>query len=167
MEYLDIYDRNGRKTGKTIVRGTPVKPGEYSMSVHLYMYDSNGQFLLQKRSLNKKSLPGIWSVICGAVSSGEDSRRAGVREAAEEVGIYLKEELLQPVSRIRRRHSFIDVYFVQHDFSIEKCVLQEEEVDQVRCATAREVLSVIGTTGRVNSNYYTAVEQAMKKRGLL
>ena len=54
MEYLDLYDENAKKTGKVIVRGTPIRQGEYSMSVHLYIYNQNGDFLLQKRSKYKK-----------------------------------------------------------------------------------------------------------------
>ena len=83
MEYLDIYDENACKTGKTIIRGTPVRQGEYSMAVHLYIYNAKGEFLIQKRSKNKKSLPGIWSVTCGAVVAGENSLQAGIREAQE------------------------------------------------------------------------------------
>ena len=126
MEYLDLYDENAKKTGKVIVRGTPIRQGEYSMSVHLYIYNNNGDFLLQKRSKSKKSLPGIWSVTCGAVSSGENSMQAGIRETKEEVGIELKEEMLQFVARIKRRRSCIDIYFVKADFSLDECVLQRK-----------------------------------------
>ena len=124
MEYLDIYDENACKTGKTIIRGTPVRQGEYSMAVHLYIYNAKGEFLIQKRSKNKKSLPGIWSVTCGAVVAGENSLQAGIREAEEELGLRLAPEQLQMVSRIKRRRSFIDIYFVEEDFSIDRCVLQ-------------------------------------------
>ena len=37
-EMLDIYDENAVLTGKTIVRGTPIRNGEYSLSVHMYIY---------------------------------------------------------------------------------------------------------------------------------
>ena len=166
MEYLDIYDENACKTGKTIIRGTPVRQGEYSMAVHLYIYNAKGEFLIQKRSKNKKSLPGIWSVTCGAVVAGENSLQAGIREAEEELGLRLVPEQLQMVSRIKRRRSFIDIYFVEEDFSIDRCVLQEEEVEDVRLCGGRE-LAIIGSSERVNSSYTAAVERAMKKRGLL
>ena len=145
MEYLDIYDENACKTGKTIIRGTPVRQGEYSMAVHLY----------------------IWSVTCGAVVAGENSLQAGIREAEEELGLRLVPEQLQMVSRIKRRRSFIDIYFVEEDFSIDRCVLQEEEVEDVRLCGGRELLAIIGSSERVNSSYTAAVERAMKKRGLL
>ena len=167
MEYLDIYDEHAHKTGRVIVRGTPVKQGEYSMSVHLYIYNYKGEFLLQKRSRNKRSLPGVWSVTCGAVSSGENSTQAGVREAAEEVGLIIRPEDMEFVGRIKKRRSFIDIYFVKKDFSLSDCVLQEEEVDEVRFAEPREVLAVIGSSERVNSSYSAAVEHAMRRNHLL
>lgn len=167
MEYLDIYDENACKTGKTIIRGTPVRQGEYSMAVHLYIYNAKGEFLIQKRSKNKKSLPGIWSVTCGAVVAGENSLQAGIREAQEELGLRLVPEQLQMVGRIKRRRSFIDIYFVEEDFSIDRCVLQEDEVEDVRHCGGRELLTIIGSSERVNSSYTAAVERAMKKRGLL
>ena len=167
MEYLDIYDENACRTGRVILRGTPVQPGEYSMSVHLYIYNKNGDFLLQKRSKTKKSLPGIWSVTCGAVSSGENSLQAGLREAKEEVGLDLREDQLEMTARIKRRRSFVDIYFVSVDFKIEDCVLQAEEVDEVRLCRAQELLAIISSSERINSDYTAAVRDAMKKRGLL
>lgn len=167
MEYLDVYDENAQKTGKVIVRGTPLAQGEYSMAVHLYIYDENGCFLIQKRSKNKKSLPGIWSVTCGAVSSGEDSLHAGIREAREEIGLPLEERQLVFVSRIKRRRSFIDVYFVRDNFHIEDCVLQKEEVDEVRLTSASALLDMIKASEKANSTYTITVEKAMRDRKLI
>lgn len=167
MEYLDIYDENANKTGKVIVRGTQVAPGEYSMSVHVYIYNKDGRFLIQKRSKNKKSLPGIWSVTCGAVSSGENSLEAGVREVGEEVGLDLDAGEFEFITRIKRRRSFIDVYFVKTDFSLENCVLQKEEVDEVRLCTAKELLAVISSSERVNSGYTAALERTLKNKKMI
>ncbi len=167
MEYLDIYDENAKRTGRIIVRGTPVRLGEYSMSVHLYIYNRAGEFLVQKRSKNKRSLPGIWSVTCGAVTAGENSVEAGVREAAEEVGLFLSPDELEMAGRVKKKRSFIDIYFAKKDFSTEKCVLQKEEVEEIRMCSARELLSIIQASERANSGYTAVIENAMKARGML
>ena len=165
-ELLDLYDENARKTGKIIVRGTPIRNGEYSMSVHMYIYNSAGQFLLQKRSMQKKSLPGIWSVTCGAVSSGENSIEAGIREAREELGLTVSEEQFEFIGRIKRRHSFINVYFLKLDFDLSKLVLQKEEVDAVRLCRSGELLNIIRSTENVGSTYLNALTSAIKERNL-
>ena len=97
----------------------------------------------------------------------ENSMQAGIRETKEEVGIELKEEMLQFVARIKRRRSFIDIYFVKADFSLDECVLQKEEVEEIRLCKGRELLGIIGSSERVNGSYSAAILSAMRKRGLL
>lgn len=167
VELLDIYDSNAQPTGKTIVRGTPINSGEYSLSVHLFIYNSKGMFLLQKRSKKKKSLPGIWSVTCGAVSSGEDSITAGIREAKEEVGISLEPEQFEFIEKIKRRHSFVDIYFIKANFDIAKCVLQKDEVDSIKLSSPKELLNLVISSSNSNSTYLAAITKAMKERGLI
>ena len=166
-EILDIYDENAKPTGKTILRGTPIRNGEYSLSVHMYIYTPKGKFLLQKRSTKKRSLPGIWSVTCGAVKSGEDSITAGIREAKEEVGLDIPSEAFRFIEKIKRRHSFIDLYFVEIDFDINDCKLQKDEVDSVRMCSAPELLALIRCSESSNSSYAAAVGRAMKNLNLI
>ena len=166
-EILDIYDENANPTGKTILRGTPIRNGEYSLSVHMYIYTPKGKFLLQKRSVKKRSLPGIWSITCGAVKAGENSITAGIREAKEEVGLDIPKEAFVFIEKIKRRHSFIDLYFIEHDFDINMCKLQKDEVDSVRLCTPTELLSLIRSSESSNSSYAAAVGRAMKKLNLI
>lgn len=166
-ELLDIYDEHAIPTGKTILRGTPIRNGEYSLSVHMYIYTPKGKFLLQKRSTKKRSLPGIWSVTCGAVKAGEDSITAGIREAKEEVGLDIPADSFQFIEKIKRRHSFIDLYFIEHDFDIDMCQLQKDEVDSVRLCTPTELLSLIRCSESSNSSYAAAVGRAMKRLNLI
>ena len=164
MEYLDIYDENAQKTGRVILRGTPVKYGEYSMSVHLFIYNDRGEFLIQKRSKNKRSLPGIWSVTCGAVQAGETSPEAGVREAREEVGLVLEQSQLEKICRIKRRRSFIEIYFVKAQYELSQLTLQKEEVDEVRSCSGKEMLEIISSSEHANFSYINSVRQAMRDR---
>lgn len=166
MELLDIYNENAEKTGRVIERGTPLRSGEYSLAVHLYIYNADGQFLLQKRSAQKKSLPGIWSVTCGAVMSGETSVQAGVREAAEELGLILLPERLRHIGRVKRRHSFIDIFFIRAEWEMSKLVLQKEEVDAVRLCRAGELLNIISETKNIGGTYLAAVSHAIRENGL-
>ena len=54
MEKRDLYDKNRNLTGKTIYKGESVPEGSYIIVVLIYIQNSKGEFLLQKRSANKK-----------------------------------------------------------------------------------------------------------------
>ena len=50
MELWDIYDRNRNKTGKIIKRGERMLEGEFHLIVHIWIKNSNNEFLIQQRS---------------------------------------------------------------------------------------------------------------------
>ena len=52
-EIWDVYDENGKKTGRTMERGIP-KDGDYMLCVHMYLFNLSGEVLVQKRSKNKE-----------------------------------------------------------------------------------------------------------------
>ena len=77
-EYWDILDADGEKTGKRVKRerfGT-LGVGQYHLVAHVWITNSSGEFLIQKRSRNKQPMPGEWAATSGSVKSGEDSRTA-------------------------------------------------------------------------------------------
>ena len=53
-EYWDVYDKNGKKKNKIIRKGTSLKKGEYHLVVEAWIRKSQDQFLLQRRSKNKR-----------------------------------------------------------------------------------------------------------------
>lgn len=57
-------------------------------AVHVWIFNSRGNFLLQKRSLTKDTCPGTWtSSVCGHVDAGESYQEAVAREIREEIGL--------------------------------------------------------------------------------
>lgn len=56
-------------------------------AVHVLLFNSAGQVLLQKRSMTKDRQPGLWDTSAsGHVESGEDYDAAAGRELREEIG---------------------------------------------------------------------------------
>lgn len=51
MEKRDLYDINRNLTGETIYKGEPIPPNKYIIVVLSLMQNSNGDFLIQKRSV--------------------------------------------------------------------------------------------------------------------
>jgi 8-oxo-dGTP diphosphatase len=85
MEIWDILDINGNKTGKTKIRGHKLNKSEYHLVIHVWIKNSKGQYLVQKRATDLKVMPDIWAVTGGSAVSGEDSLTSAVREVEEEL----------------------------------------------------------------------------------
>lgn len=144
-ELWDIYDEFGIRTGRTLPRSRfkELRDGEYMLAVHIYIRGGDGRWLIQRRSDTKDTLPGIWDITGGAALSGEESREAALREVGEELGISLRPEQLRLQCRLKRRHSLVDLWLAEADFALGDCVLQEEEVADVRWVDSRELLELV------------------------
>ncbi|MFQ6828321.1 MAG: hypothetical protein ACLRSY_00830 [Acutalibacter sp.] len=58
MELVDIYDAQGRPTGKVQDREAPLAAGEYLLAVGVWIVDGEGCILLTQRSPEKRWAPG-------------------------------------------------------------------------------------------------------------
>lgn len=88
MEYFDLLDENGSKTGKIKLREQVHKDGDWHRGVFVFMINSKKEILLQKRSAIKESNPNRWTVSAsGHLVTGDSSYEAAVRETEEELGI--------------------------------------------------------------------------------
>lgn len=144
MELWDVYDENRIPTGKTMIRGEEIPEGGYHLVVHVCIFNSRGQMLIQKRQPFKSGFSGMWDVtVGGSAVSGDDSRNAAQRELEEEVGISLDFSGIQPQLSINWERGFDDVYLLEHDVDEASLSLQYEEVEQVKWATEDEILALI------------------------
>ena len=80
MEYLDILDENGNKTGEKDTRESIHKLGLLHSEVAAFIYTNTGKVILQKRKSNKATYAGVWSVTGGHVLAGENNEDAIIRE---------------------------------------------------------------------------------------
>ena len=119
MEVLDLYDNKKNKMGKTLIResGEPLD-GEFKLSIHLWIINSNGEFLIQKRSASRKANPNKWAFTGGAVDSGEESYQGAIREAKEEMGINLDSNDVEFLLGFKREHDFVDVFIAKSNTDI-------------------------------------------------
>lgn len=150
-EIWDIIDENGKPTGKTTVRGRfTLKPGEYHLVVHIWIVSSDGRFLIQRRSENKKLMPGEWAATGGAAIAGEDSFTAASRELFEELGIRSDKDSLKKILRLKRRNSLLDVWMIVTDVANKDLRLQTSEVAEAVWVTEDTLKDMI-STGRFHN----------------
>ena len=92
MEYLDIRNEDGSLTGRVKERSLAHRDGDLHGTAHVWLVRKNclgrWEVLLQKRSADKDSFPGVYDVSsAGHLPAGEDFRKSAVRELKEELGI--------------------------------------------------------------------------------
>jgi isopentenyl-diphosphate delta-isomerase type 1 len=86
QEVVDIIDENNNVIGRE-PKEVCFEKGLLHRAVHILLFNSSGQLLLQKRG-RKKFYPGYWtSSVSGHVASGETYEQAAAREMKEEVGV--------------------------------------------------------------------------------
>lgn len=127
-EYWDLYDGAGRLTGEKHLRGTEIPEGMFHKVVHIWIRNSKGELLMQKRSDKVDNCPGEWATTGGSVQAGEEPLVTAVRELAEELGIAVTPEELEYCLMVRRKNAFCYVYLLRKDVPVEALTLQECEV---------------------------------------
>lgn len=145
VEYWDILDREGNFTGRRMKREhfNHFRSGQYHLVVHIWIKNSNGQFLIQKRSADRMPMPGEWAATGGSVQSGETSKTAAVRELNEELGIVVRENEIRHIKRFARKNSFIDMWYVGVDVTLNNLVLQADEVETAKWVTVDELRQMV------------------------
>jgi 8-oxo-dGTP pyrophosphatase MutT (NUDIX family) len=166
MELWDIYDRNRNKTGKTIKRGERLQKDEFHLIVHIWIKNSNNEFLIQQRSEKVKN-PLVWCTTGGSAVSGEDSFTAALREAKEELGIdltnkqgYLFEEGIYEEDN---QQYLSDTYLYFIDIDIKDLKLQTEEVKQAKFEKMSKIKEMMANGELFIYDYLDELEKAKLK----
>ena len=91
----------------------------FHRSIHVLVFNSNGEIFLQKRGLLKQESPGLWaSSVSGHVDAGESYDVACIREIEEEIGIkinYIPKKLFKLKPSKLTANEFSWVYYLETD----------------------------------------------------
>lgn len=140
-ELWDVYTKDRVKTGTLHRRGQKMKDGEYHMVVHICIFNSRNQLLIQQRQPFKKGWSNMWDItVGGSALQGESSTQAAEREVFEEIGLKLDLSGARPDFTINFEDGFDDYYLLEREVNLDELHLQEEEVQAVRWADKEEVI---------------------------
>ncbi len=155
-EYFDVLNEFGEFTGEIATREECHEKGLWHRAIYGFVFNYEGDVLLQKRSANKKLWPNLWDITAGGhVLAGEFGTQALIREIKEELGIDVLEDEVKYLvgstsvnikGNIINKH-FNECYIVMKDIDISEIKLQEEEVSDIRWFTKEEILN------RINNNF--------------
>lgn len=162
-EMIDIYNENRELTGETLPRKSKLAKGQYMLYVYALVQDGAGNYLVTKRSLDKKWAAGQWEVPGGGVHAGESSLEAICREIIEETGLDVKGCPARVAFSYRNDDEggdnyFADVYIVEKDFTLDMVNVDPREVIDVKLATIDEIKSLYESEGFL---HYSRIAQAL------
>ncbi len=146
MEKIDLYDLNRNRLDRTAFRCDPLPEGCYRLVVHICVFNSRGEMLIQQRQSTKAVLPDKWDITAGGqVTAGETSSQSAERELFEELSIKADIEGHLPHITMYFNEGFDDVYVLTKDIELSSLVLQPDEVRAARWADMDTVFGMIDT----------------------
>ncbi|MDF2588373.1 MAG: hydrolase [Anaerocolumna sp.] len=143
-ELWNVYDRDRNLTVKVHRRGQPLSEGDYHLVVHICIFNSKNEVLIQKRQPWKRGWPDMWDLsAAGSAIVGDDSRNAAEREVKEELGLTVDLSKERPILTINFKNGFDDYWVIKRDVEIDELILQYEEVAEARWASKVELEDLI------------------------
>jgi len=85
-ELLDVVDENDNiidKQHRHVVHNSQM----WHRGIHVFMFDHDGNFILQKRSMKKDKSPGLFDCLSGHVKSGSTYEKTMKEELEEEMNV--------------------------------------------------------------------------------
>ena len=135
-ELIDIYDRNGSRTGRFMRRGEPQRYGDYGLTVHVWFVGSDGRVLLQRRAETCAYKPGYIASTGGVARLYEDPVDAASREVREELGLRLRQSSMFKLCEYLSGSYISHVFVAMQDIDENELRLQKEEVANVMFVSA-------------------------------
>ncbi len=161
MEYLSVFDNNGNRTSRVVVRGdksTIFNDNEHIGVSIIFIENSEGKFLIQKTSLPKS---GEYSSTGGHIDEGEDPFDVIKRETMEEIGIDISHDNI-----ISLGYRLVDfpirfLYYLKKDIDLNVVKVDKYEVDEVMYLTIDEINELINK-GLFNKGHALMFKEILK-----
>ena len=140
IELVDVVNNNGDYTGEVLDRDTVRNLKLKHWEVLVFIINSKGQMLLQKRSSNKKYNPNKLAPLAGGVIHGESVEDAALREVREELGVSLT---MNDLNILVENADLTRIYYIVLNMKENEFVIQKEELDSVKWYDIDDVIGMI------------------------
>jgi isopentenyl-diphosphate delta-isomerase type 1 len=137
-------DENDNEIGKVKRGDAHSNPSIIHRTMHVVLFNSKGEILLQLRSLTKDKYPGYWTeAATGHVRYGSDYLSTAVTEIREELGLDVKPEDLTEMAKLLEKNEyeseFVTVFKLQLRGETIQFNLNPEEVSEVKFFSVKEI----------------------------
>ncbi|TDT45509.1 isopentenyldiphosphate isomerase [Maribacter spongiicola] len=158
-ELIDILDPDGNMTHTTAMKSEAHKNGWFHQTVHIWLYTSDGEILLQQRGKEKNIYPLLWDVsVAGHIGAGESILTSAVREVQEEIGLKISSSDLEKIGifkSVKNHSETLKDYEFHHTFIAElktpfsALQKQDSEVEALKLESIKQFIKALNDT----SNY--------------
>ena len=152
-EYFDVLSTSGQPTGQIKPRSEVHRDGDWHQAVLIWILNSQGELLLQRRAPDKDSHPNQLDVSCGGhVVAGESVLETAVAEIQEELGLKIRPEELEFIAYwkdpARGNSTFVNncfytMYLLRADYAIHDMTPQSEEITELKYVLATELKAMV------------------------
>jgi 16S rRNA (adenine1518-N6/adenine1519-N6)-dimethyltransferase len=163
-EIFDVVDSENRVI-RQATRGEVHAKGLLHRSVHIWVFNSQGELFLQKRAMTKDENPGYWdSSAAGHLNAGEGYLTSAHRELKEELGISgtLQFYMKFPASK-ETYWEHVETYLCKSDQEI---TINPLEISEGRFWTMQELKeSVHNHSNQFTSTFHLFFDNYLKSKG--
>lgn len=140
-ELIDIFNDNNILIKSWVLKSQAHKKWLWHRAVHIWIYNSKWEILIQLRANDKDYYPDVWDVsVAGHVWAWEEVINWALREIEEEIWIKVEKRDLNFWKIINEKNDFENIknnefhyiYFLKFDWDITKFKLQKEEVQEIK-----------------------------------
>ena len=167
MEIWDAYDRNGNKTGETLIRDEPIPAGRYHLVCEVLVRHVDGSYLCMIRSRQKPNYPLYPECTAGGSALKGDTPLDCIRrELKEETGIECN-EFEQVNVTVRECYATIFYSYVcTVDWPKDQITLQEGETEAFQWLSEEEFIALLNS-GRMIPGQPERMREYYEKMGYL
>lgn len=151
-EIFDIVDKDGNIIGEATREEAHTNPELIHRVVHCWIFNQEGQVLMQKRAETKELFPGFWDMSCGGhFSKGEDDTQTLKRELEEELGIteYKSGLVTKMIIAQEKQTELIYLYYAFVNKPASYFKLQEGEVAEIQWMDLKDVFNLKNSIKKV------------------
>ena len=161
-EYRELYGKNKKKTGKKMLKDAIQPKGLKYITCAVIIYNPKTQkFLMQKRTKDKG---GKWATTSGHPIYGQTSVEGMQTEIKEEIGLDVNADELEFVDTIERKEKYVDLYYLEGDYSLDSIIMQKDEVDDVKWMSRREIENLHSANKYKETHYNYFIEVVKSKK---
>ena len=161
---IDVLSGSGLRTGEILSRAEIHRLGKLHRAVHLYLFNSNNELLLQRRALTVDHGAGFFSIsVTAHVDAGEFSSATVRRELEEELGLdasrltidflfsFFQEATLNETYVDRQ---FNDIYVTRADIDPEGIRFDRSEVSEVKFVSLESFHNMVSDSSSAYAQVY-------------